>query len=228
MTDRRWTSALAVAAGVGGIIACGGSTRADGGGGSSGTSPAGSGGTPSSGGMTASGGSAGFSGSLGGALTGGSGGTAAAGAAGTGGSRVASLSDLGGTIHAWVVTRWWRNSGTDWPESPWEELPESDYEPFDVGYVYDARFSVDARELELTPVDFERFSLNGDDDPVVGQLSELDEQRAAYDLDTATTLAGGRFVVWVDGSSLAAECTLYGSGVPIIGSWRGELVAPVD
>lgn len=44
----------------------------------------------------------------------------------------------------------------------------------------------------------------------------------SYDLDA---FAGGRFLIWTLGSGLQAELTLYGSGVPIVSSERGELIA---
>jgi hypothetical protein len=42
---------------------------------------------------------------------------------------------------------------------------------------------------------------------------------------TKNLFAGGRFVVWSSDGGFEAEYTVYGSGVPIISSERGPLVA---
>jgi hypothetical protein len=47
--------------------------------------------------------------------------------------------------------------------------------------------------------------------------------RILFDL-SAGTFAGGRFVVWVGLTTLEAELTIYGSGLPIVKSERGSLV----
>ncbi len=58
---------------------------------------------------------------------------------------------------------------------------------------------------------------------MIGQTAAGQPDRLWYDLSTGT-FAGGRFVVWAAASTLQAELTIYGSGVPIVSSVRGTLL----
>jgi hypothetical protein len=94
------------------------------------------------------------------------------------------------------------------------ELLETDFTPL-VGPTWRVKVSSDALALDLTP------SAGGDS--VHGVRDQKQTERAWYELGL---FAGGRFVVQAKSGQLQAEYTIYGSGVPIVGSTRGLLTNP--
>jgi len=66
-----------------------------------------------------------------------------------------------------------------------------------------------------------RISIAGANGTFVGTRSKVTQKGVAYSL---TEWAGGQFVVCPGRRSLRAELTIFGSGVPVIGSVRGALV----
>lgn len=119
---------------------------------------------------------------------------------------------MAGAELVYVPDRKWQRP--DGPASMTEELSEADYQPL-LGPSWLARFSSDALSVELTPV-AGGATVHGSRDPAR-------EGRAWYEL---VLFAGGRFVVEASSGELHAEYTNYGSGMPIIGSTRGLLLAP--
>lgn len=97
---------------------------------------------------------------------------------------------------------------------PSDELSEEDYLPFERG-----------PRLTVTMSDGgSRVSIAGEMGEAIrsfaGTRKSATADRVIYDLDA---FAGGRFVVWRQDDGLQAELTLYGSGVPVIASYRGSL-----
>jgi hypothetical protein len=160
------------------------------------------------------GGAAAYGGAAG--LVGGSGGVNAAGTTGGGIDWVSALGECGFT---YLVTRTWDHSMVQFPS---EELPEAAYSPLADGPRHAVRFSTDAATAEITPAasSFDA-EVAGTDGVIVGTCYTLAPLRIAYGLDAS--LGGGRFIVWTQDSTLQAELTYYGSGVPIIRSTRGVL-----
>jgi hypothetical protein len=105
------------------------------------------------------------------------------------------------------------------PDSPVAMLPESAYEAIDSAATHSVAFSAGLREAELVSLK--------DGQRLRGTLRERSGDRIAYALDA---FAGGEFVVWPSASQadVEAEITLFGSGVPIVGSSRGVLEARGD
>ncbi len=105
----------------------------------------------------------------------------------------------------------------DHPDSvtfPFDPLDESAYVPVENGTLYDLSFSGDGTSVSILGTTSE--------EPMIGYRSRLETDVVEYDLQEGL-FAGGRLVVWVDEDRLAAELTIYGSGMPIIQSERGEL-----
>ena len=98
---------------------------------------------------------------------------------------------------------------------PADPLSETDYQSTTAGATYRVVLSADGQSVEIGAMPFR------------GQLStDLDGKRT-YDFQQGTlSPPGGRFAVWTVDKGFQAELTLYGSGVPIINSERGALVAP--
>jgi len=94
---------------------------------------------------------------------------------------------------------------------PTDPLDEEDYEPVEDGPVYPVVVSGDGQSVEVGV------------EPLVGVLEPGKPGEWMFNL-TKGTFAGGRFVVWASESVLQAELTIYGSGVPIVSSARGELL----
>jgi len=108
------------------------------------------------------------------------------------------------------VNRRWNGDLTG-VTSPATPLPQEDYEAVSDGTTYVVR------------LDRRWFTVSIGDEPLLGELTTEPGDKLTYELTTGTT-AGGRFVIWADGSGLQAELTMYGSGVPIVSSERGALV----
>lgn len=104
------------------------------------------------------------------------------------------------------------NRISEYPEVqfPSDQLYEKDYVETSKGSEYEVRFSEDMRTVTIML------------DSISGTLMADTEEYKRYDLDNGL-FAGGRFIVWVNESQFEAEYTIYGSGVPIIRSERGNL-----
>ena len=65
-----------------------------------------------------------------------------------------------------------------------------------------------------------------DDNEGTWPLFESTDDQLYYEFDTPEAPAAGRLIIWVDesGDGFQAEYTVYGSGVPIISSVRGQLI----
>jgi hypothetical protein len=100
-------------------------------------------------------------------------------------------------------------------DAPTDALDEADYTPTDAAADWSIWLSEHGKAVALTEVSAEETAIDGTRGDPVGD-------RLHYDL-TAGVFAGGRFEVWDDGF-LRAELTIYGSGVPIVSSARGDLV----
>ncbi len=57
---------------------------------------------------------------------------------------------------------------------------------------------------------------------IIGEKSNDGSESKRYNL-VGGLFAGGRFIIWKDDQGFEAEYTIYGSGVPIIRSERGDL-----
>lgn len=107
---------------------------------------------------------------------------------------------------------WDRGSGeVQFPDDP---LDEEGYEPLDAQVAYAITLSNAGTRIAI---------VEPGAGPVTGQLHASTTTAIDFDLSDGL-FAGGRFVVWVGDAGLQAEYTIYGSGVPIIGSVRGALV----
>ena len=93
---------------------------------------------------------------------------------------------------------------------PMDDLLESDYRETNEGEVYNITISEDGQMVIIEPG-----SIRGEK-TMDGDKSKL------YELDEGV-IAGGRFIVWISNDSFEAELTIYGSGVPIVKSERGNL-----
>ena len=107
------------------------------------------------------------------------------------------------------VDRTWngQSGGRRFPSDP---LTEADYMPVSDGPEYTVVVSDSASRVSIG------------DTPMEGQVGASVDDRVTYDL-TDGTFAGGRFVAWEGDLGLQAELTIYGSGLPIVASERGDL-----
>jgi hypothetical protein len=110
------------------------------------------------------------------------------------------------------IDRRWNRENAQFPTDP---LDEKDYDPVSDGPTYSVSISDGWNRVTVgdgdTPVN-----------PFMGELKAGKSGTLDYDLSTGP-FGGGRFVVWIAESSLQAEITIYGSGIPIISSERGTL-----
>jgi hypothetical protein len=107
---------------------------------------------------------------------------------------------------------WDRDSGeVQFPNDP---LDEEGFVPLDAPVAYAIALSSDGTRIEIVEAGAQ---------PVTGQLHASTSSIVEFDL-SGGLFAGGRFVAWVGPGGLQSEYTIYGSGVPIIGSVRGALV----
>jgi hypothetical protein len=98
---------------------------------------------------------------------------------------------------------------------PSDELSEQDYRPIEDRPAFAVVVSDGGAKISIKGM-LRETQLSAE-----GSRGSNTSARIQYDLDT---FAGGRFVVWKAGDGLRAEFTQYGSGLPIILSYRGSLV----
>lgn len=113
---------------------------------------------------------------------------------------------------AWVLRadRAWDREGAG-VMLPSDPLGEADYRVLDAIVAYAVTISEAGAAVAIEA-----------EGVVSGRRVSVAPDRVSFDL-TGGLFAGGRFVVWWGDATLQAEFTVYGSGVPIIGSWRGTL-----
>lgn len=98
------------------------------------------------------------------------------------------------------------------PNVPNAPFAESDYMPLPQNKTYPVMFAVDGNTVTVTG-----------DSAMVGTWDQQAGDTRHYNL-TEGVFAGGRFDVWSGDTTINAELTIYGSGVPVISSERGTLV----
>jgi hypothetical protein len=94
---------------------------------------------------------------------------------------------------------------------PGDRLEERDYTPFTGEKRYTVIFSTDRQKVSLEP------------GAIVGEISDSGAGAVEYELNDSL-FAGGRFVVWISNDNFRAELTIFGSGIPILSSERGNLL----
>jgi hypothetical protein len=110
------------------------------------------------------------------------------------------------------VTRRWDGDPSD------IALPSMAFDEDD----YQAVAPTDRYEVVISQV-LDHVTITPETEPAIeGTLAKGTAGTLSYVLDA---FAGGRLLIWTSGSGLQAELTLYGSGVPIVSSERGELIA---
>ena len=93
---------------------------------------------------------------------------------------------------------------------PHDTLLAEHYIPDNSGRSFCVRFSVAKDTVYLM------------NDSIIGVIDVTNDVTHTYSLEN--TFAGGRFVVWYNMTPMSAEYTVYGSGLPVILSERGNLI----
>jgi hypothetical protein len=99
-----------------------------------------------------------------------------------------------------------------YPSHPTDPLRESDYRSNPAGGKYSIVVASEGASVSI-----------GGSPPIAGTRSEQTNQQVTYTL-TEGLFAGGRLIVWREGSAYQGELTVYGSGVPVVKSERGRFV----
>jgi hypothetical protein len=95
---------------------------------------------------------------------------------------------------------------------PSEQLSEKDYHAVAGAPAFAVTISDGGEKVSL------KGTLGSEQFAAEGKRFSVEDQSVTYDLDA---FAGGRFVIWFTYEGLRAEFTVYGSGVPMIASYRG-------
>jgi hypothetical protein len=95
---------------------------------------------------------------------------------------------------------------------PSDQIDENDYKEIGYKSEYEVSFSEELHTISIMG------------DSISGLIMDDKELNKTYDLHTGL-FAGGRFSVWISNGGFEAEYTVYGSGVPIIRSERGNLIS---
>jgi hypothetical protein len=128
----------------------------------------------------------------------------------------ADFSQLDGKSYTLEVDRISNNPDVQFPS---ETLEESDYEQTDEGNRYHVSFSENAQTVTIAGE-----PTAGEIAAIIGKMQTDEEDLRRYEIEEGLP-AGGRFIVWVADNHFEAELTVYGSGIPIVRSERGRLVA---
>lgn len=99
-----------------------------------------------------------------------------------------------------------------------ERLPESAYRPLTERHEIYVLISGDGETVEVDQ------DLTGQMTAITGRRTATTDGSIRFDLDT---FAGGRLLIWQGDDGFEAEFTEYGSGVPIVASYRGAFVPVV-
>ncbi|MCP5095708.1 MAG: hypothetical protein GY943_09165 [Chloroflexi bacterium] len=97
-------------------------------------------------------------------------------------------------------------------QSPDARIEESEYKPNDEIIEYAVEFSENTQSVLINPGELS------------GTLESEKNDMKQFSIESGF-FAGGIFLVWIEEGVIQAELTEYGSGVPIIKSERGNLVA---
>ncbi len=98
-----------------------------------------------------------------------------------------------------------------YPQHPSDPLREGDYRTT-AGVRYSILVTAEGRSVSITA-----------SPPINGTRTERSDDRVTYALSGGLA-AGGRLVVWKEGTGYQGELTVYGSGVPVVKSERGAVV----
>jgi len=123
------------------------------------------------------------------------------------------LSELGGVDLVMQVTHLWDQAGGTMPDLPTDDLLDEDFVAVTDRPDHQVLLTADRVDLEI--------------DDMAGDLSSEQPDSLAYVLSEGTA-AGGRFLIWVEQGAYRAELTIYGSGIPVIESERGDLVTAAN
>jgi hypothetical protein len=119
-----------------------------------------------------------------------------------------SFSLLNGNTYTLEIDRILDRKDVMYPSEPFQE---SNFESVNNGDEYTIIFSNDGKSVTIDP------------GSIKGNLMSNVGNKKQYELSEGL-FAGGRFLVWEKDGNFEAEYTVYGSGVPILGSQRGKLV----
>lgn len=117
------------------------------------------------------------------------------------------IQDLYGQEVSFVTNRIADHSEAQFPR---DEFNESDYATITNSDTFSVVFSANGQEVNIYP------------DSLGGQFLKWENNKLYFQLNEGL-FAGGRFVVWTTDDGYDGEFTVYGSGVPIIGSFRGVI-----
>jgi hypothetical protein len=99
---------------------------------------------------------------------------------------------------------------------------ERDFDPVEDGCRYLLNLSTDGGAFELQSLTDER-SYSGHAEATRSMPTDISaDDCLCYSIDEGS-FAGGRLVIWRATTGLRAELTIFGSGLPFIGSDRGDL-----
>jgi hypothetical protein len=106
---------------------------------------------------------------------------------------------------------------------PSDALPESIYANIDGSMLFTVVLSAGGASITVVPDD--TASVAGDALGTAGVRETVSPDKIEYNLES---MAGGRFIIWRTEDGLQGEYTQYGSGVPIVASYRGRFVKVPD
>ena len=106
---------------------------------------------------------------------------------------------------------------------PSDAIPESIYANIDGSMLFTVILSADGASVTVVPDDTAAGA--GDALGTAGLRETVSPDKIEYNLDR---MAGGRFIIWRTEDGLQGEYTQYGSGVPIVASYRGRFVKVPD
>jgi hypothetical protein len=98
---------------------------------------------------------------------------------------------------------------------PADSLTESNYTATNENIQHEVTFTANGQSVSISP------------GPVAGSKEKDNGVCKFYELSDGL-FAGGRFLIWISNDEFQGEFTVYGSGVPIIRSERGELELKVE
>lgn len=102
------------------------------------------------------------------------------------------------------------------PVSP-DDLDWDDYQPVAESWTYPVHINADAQELAIRDWDGE----------LIYRCDLVNFEGLVWNYRIVEgAFAGGHFIMWPDNLEPRAELTLYGSGVPIAASYRGNILPP--